>query len=205
MDVEHIVQSGGLLAIALIIFAETGLLAGFFLPGDTLLFSAGLFAATGRLNIGALVLTVILSAVIGDNVGYEIGRKTGHKIFKKEDGIFFRKEHIARAEKFYEQHGGKTIILARFIPIVRTFAPVVAGVGNMKHRSFFFYNIAGGIIWGGGITLTGYWFGDRIPNIEKYIVPLFILANIFTWTPVLWHVLKDPVSRKRLLDKLRRS
>ncbi|MCA9346971.1 VTT domain-containing protein [Candidatus Saccharibacteria bacterium] len=204
-NIDAIIQSGGLLAIALIIFAETGLLAGFFLPGDTLLFTAGLFAATGKLNIIALLITVILSAIIGDNVGYQIGKKTGHLIFKKKEGIFFRAEYIEKAQKFYEAHGGKTIVLARFVPIVRTFAPVVAGVGNMKRERFFFYNIFGGIIWGAGITLLGYYLGTKIPNIEKLVIPVFILANILTWSPVAWHVLKDRESRARLKKKLRRN
>lgn len=204
MNVDQIIQSGGLLAIGAIVFAETGLLIGFFLPGDTLLFSAGIFAATGRINIIALVVTVVISAIVGDNVGYQFGRKTGDKIFTKEDGIFFKKEYLARAHEFYQKHGGKTIVLARFVPVVRTFAPVVAGAGEMTRKSFMRYNIVGGVLWGGGITLLGYFLGNRIPHVEKYIIPLFILANIITWGPVVYHLLKDPKTRKKLRTKLSR-
>src|SRR3990167_753205 len=146
-DINQIIESGGLLLIALIVFAESGLLIGFFLPGDTLLLGAGILASQGSPSIGWLIVVVILAAVVGDNVGYEIGKRTGKRIFHKKDGILFRQEHILLAEKFYERHGGKTIILARFTPFIRTFAPVLAGVGNMPHRRFFFFNVTGGIIW----------------------------------------------------------
>jgi len=205
INVEMIVQSGGLIAIGLIVFAETGLLAGFFLPGDTLLFTAGIFAATGKLNIIALLFTVIIAAIVGDNVGYQFGKKTGHRIFKKKDGIFFKAEYIEKAEKFYEQHGGKTIILARFVPVVRTFAPVVAGVGKMPRQNFIFFNIVGGILWGGGITLLGYVFGNKIPNIEKLVLPIFVLANIITWSPVTYHLLKNPSTREKIKIKLTKN
>jgi membrane-associated protein len=202
INVNQVIESGGLIAVGLMVFAETGLLIGFFLPGDTLLFSSGIFAATGKINIIALLVTVILSSIIGNQVGYQIGEKTGHKIFNKEDGIFFRKEYILKAQAFYEKHGGKTVVLARFIPVVRTFAPVVAGMGDMNQASFTLYNIVGGILWGGGITLLGYVFGNKIPNIEKYVVPIFILANIITWSPVVYHALKDPVTRKKITHKI---
>jgi membrane-associated protein len=205
INVEQIIQTGGLLAIGAIVFAETGLLVGFFLPGDTLLFSAGIFAAAGKLNFIALVLTVIVCAIIGDNVGYQFGKKTGDKVFTKEDGIFFRKEYLEKAHSFYLKHGGKTIILARFVPVVRTFAPVVAGAGNMDQGSFMRYNMIGGIIWGGGVTSLGYFLGNRIPNVEHYIIPIFILANIITWGPVVWHILKDKDRRKQIVHKIARK
>jgi membrane-associated protein len=205
MNVEQIIQTGGLLAIGLMLFAETGLLIGFILPGDTLLFSAGIFAAAGHFNIVALLATTIITSIVGNNVGYEIGKRSGHRIFKREDGILFRKEYLVKANEFYEKHGGKTIVMARFVPIIRTFAPIVAGMGSMEMRRFTTYNIAGGIVWAGGITMLGFFFGDRIPNVEKYIVPLFILANIVTWGPVLWHVLKDPKARKKIKNKLTRK
>lgn len=205
VSVDSIVQSGGLLAIGFIVFAETGLLIGFFLPGDTLLFAAGIFAATGRLNIVALLATVITSSVIGSNVGYQIGKRTGHLIFNKEDGIFFRKDYLVRAQSFYKRYGGKTIVFARFIPVVRTFAPVVAGIGEMNYASFVRYNIIGGVLWGGGMTLLGFLFGNKIPNVEKLVLPIFIFANILTWSPVVYHVLKDPRTRKKLKAKLSRK
>jgi membrane-associated protein len=202
ISVDQLIQSGGLIAIGLVVFAETGLLAGFFLPGDTLLFSAGIFAAAGKMNIFALLAVVISAAIIGDNVGYQIGKKNGHKIFKKTDGIFFRTEYIEKAQKFYDKHGGKTIVFARFVPVVRTFAPVVAGIGKMNRRSFVLYNVVGGLVWGGGMTLLGYLFGAKIPNVEKYVVPIFVLANVVTWAPVVWHTLRDPLTRAKLSQKL---
>ncbi len=204
-DVQHIIESGGILIICLIVFAESGLFIGFFLPGDTLLLSAGIFASLGKLPLGWLMVGVILAAIIGDNVGYSIGRRTGHRIFKKKDGIFFRREHIERAEKFYEKHGGKTIILARFTPIVRTFAPLVAGVGKMPRRHFMLYNIIGGILWGGGVTLLGYWFGSKIPHLDKYIHYVLIFVVVASLGLALFHLLKDKTTRKLLAERLRLS
>ncbi len=202
LDVTSIIESGGLLLIGFIVFAESGLLVGFFLPGDTLLFTAGFFAAQGQLPLGWLIITVVIAAIVGDNVGYEIGKHTGKRIFTKDDGILFRKEHVKRAEKFYQVHGGKTIILARFVPIVRTFAPVVAGVGNMSHKRFFFFNVVGGIGWGGGVTLLGYWLGSKIPHIDRYLLPIVGLAMIFTFAPTVYHLVKDPKIRQKLWFKL---
>lgn len=198
LNVEHIIQSGGLLLIGLIVFAESGLLIGFFLPGDTLLFAAGFFAAQGKLSLFWLLVVLIVAAVVGDNVGYTIGKHTGKRIFKKKDGVIFRHEYIERAEDFYEKHGGKTIILARFVPIVRTFAPVVAGVGNMDRRKFMFYNIIGAVTWCVSITMLGYWLGSKIPNIDKYILPVILLATLFTFGPPLIHVWRDRRKTKKI-------
>lgn len=195
---EHILQSGGVLLVAAIVFAESGLLIGFFLPGDTLLFTAGFFASQGKLNIGFLLIATVIAAIIGDNVGYTIGRRTGHRVFKKKDGILFRAEYIEQAEKFYEKHGGKTITIARFIPVIRTFAPVVAGVGKMDRKKFMFYNIIGATIWGVGVTLLGYALGSRIPNIDKYLLPVIGLAMLLTFGPPMVHILKDGETRSRL-------
>lgn len=169
IDIEALIQSGGLLLVTLIIFAESGLLIGFFLPGDTLLFTAGFFAAQGKLPLGWLILCTTIAAIVGDNVGYTIGERTGPRIFRKKDGMFFRQDYIEKAEDFYERHGGKTIILARFVPVVRTFAPVVAGVGKMPRKRFFFYNVIGGVLWAAGVTLLGYWLGSKIPNIVRHL------------------------------------
>ena len=199
LNVEHILQSGGLLMVGLIVFAESGLLVGFFLPGDTLLFSAGFFAAQGKLPLIGLLMVVIISAILGDNVGYSFGRRTGHRIFKKQDGIIFRQEYLERASAFYEKHGGKTVVLARFIPIVRTFAPIVAGAAKMERRRFFAYNVIGAGIWGLGVTLLGYWLGSRIPDIDKYILPAVLVATIFTFTPAVYHIFKDANNRKKII------
>lgn len=202
-NVEHLIQSGGILLVAFIVFAESGLLVGFFLPGDTLLFTAGFFASQGALNLPLLILAVVTAAIVGDNVGYSIGRRTGHRIFKKEDGIFFHKDNIERAEAFYQAHGGKTIVLARFVPVVRTFVPVIAGVGKMPRKTFFIYNIIGGIVWGAGITLLGFWLGSKVDNVEKYILPVFLLATLATFGPALYHLLKDADNRERIAKKLK--
>lgn len=200
LNVETLIQTFGLIGIGAIIIAETGLLLGFFLPGDTLLFVAGFFASQGQLHIGWLLAVIIICAIIGDNIGYTIGHRAGRKIFKKEDGIFFRKDHLQRAEKFYEEHGGKTIIMARFVPVVRTFAPLVAGVGKMPHRRFTAFNIIGAMIWGFGITLLGYFAGGLIDPalIELLIVPIFIAATLVTFGPGLYHLAKEKNIRAKI-------
>jgi membrane-associated protein len=145
-----------------------------------------------------LLIATVVAAVVGDNVGYTIGRRTGHRIFKKKDGILFRAEYIEQAEKFYEKHGGKTITLARFVPIVRTFAPVVAGVAKMDRRKFMLYNITGAAVWGIGVTMLGYALGSKIPNIDKYLLPAVGLATLLTFGPPLVHILKDAETRAKL-------
>ncbi len=202
-NIESLLQSGGLLFVAFIVFAESGLLVGFFLPGDSLLFPAGLFAAQGKLPIIGLILSVIAAAVIGDNVGYSIGRRAGPRLFRKQDGILFRKEYIERAEAFYERHGGKTIIMARFVPVMRTLAPVVAGVGKMPRKRFVLFNIIGGALWGGGVTLAGYWLGSKIPNVDKYVLPTVLLAILISVGPAVYHLLKDRRTRQALAAKIR--
>jgi membrane-associated protein len=200
-EVQHIIESGGILLIGLIIFAETGLLLGFFLPGDTLLFAAGFFVAQGKLPLPLLLIVVILSAILGNEVGYEIGSRTGKKIFRKKDGILFREEYITRASDFYEKHGGKTIVLARFVPIVRTFSSVVAGVGKMSRIKFLTYNIIGAFMWCLTIILLGVWLGNRVPNIDKFILPAVLLATVFTMGPTIYHVGKELIKRKLLSKK----
>lgn len=205
INVEHIIQGAsvvtGLIVIGGMVFAESGLLIGFFLPGDTLLFTAGFFAAQGKLPLGWLILVVVIAAIVGDSVGYNIGHRTGHRIFRKKDGIFFRQEHIARAETFYQAHGGKTIIFARFIPVIRTFAPLVAGVGKMTYKRFLAFNIIGAVLWGSGVILLGHWLGSRIPNIDHYLLPVVLLATLFTFSPMLLHIIRDVETRQKLIAK----
>lgn len=203
LDVANIIESGGLLLIAVIIFAESGLLVGFFLPGDTLLFGAGLYASQGKLSLPLLLISVIVAAVLGDNVGYSIGRRSGPRLFNKKDSLFFRQEYIDQAEKFYEKHGGKTIILARFIPIIRTFAPVVAGIGKMPRQRFMAFNIVGGISWGAGMPLLGYYIGSRIPHLDKYIDLVIVGVVLLSLGLSLAHLLKDPKFRRQLLHKIK--
>jgi membrane-associated protein len=202
-DVNHIIQAGGILIVSLIIFAESGLLIGFFLPGDTLLFGAGLAASQGKISLLVLILATIVAAVIGDNTGYEIGKRMGRKVFIKKDGILFRKEYISTAEKFYEKHGGKTIIIARFTPIVRTFAPVVAGASNMPHRRFFAFNVIGGTIWGAGMPLLGYFLGKRIPGLDKYMELVILGVVAISILLAVGHILRDQKTRALLKERAR--
>lgn len=200
---EHIIETGGILLIAAIVFAESGLLIGFFLPGDTLLFGAGLYASQGRISIWLLVLSVIIAAILGDNVGYSIGRRTGHRIFKKKDSLLFKHEYIEQAEKFYERHGGKTIIMARFMPIIRTFAPVVAGVGKMPRQRFVAFNVIGGLLWGAGMPLLGYTIGSRIPELDKYIELVMIGVVVASIAVAFGHILKEKDNRRILKARIR--
>lgn len=208
LDPVHLLEGAsvltGLLLIGLIVFAETGLLIGFFLPGDTLLFTAGFFAAQGKLPLAGVLIVIAVAAVIGDNVGYTIGRRTGPKMFTKKDGIVFRRDHILRAEKFYEKHGGKTLIFARFVPIIRTFAPMVAGIGKMPRKRFMAYNVVGALVWTLTVTLLGYALGNVIPDIDKYIMPALAIAMVVTFGPTILHLLRDKRLRVWLGGQLRR-
>jgi membrane-associated protein len=178
-DVETMVRVGGLSAMTAIVFAETGLMVGFFLPGDSLLVTAGVFAANGRLSIWWLNVLLVAAAILGDTVGYWIGRKAGPALFNRPRSRFFNPAHLRRAHDFYEKHGGKTIIIARFMPIVRTFAPVVAGMGKMEYRRFLSFNVFGGLLWVVSMTLIGYYLGQFAwvkKNIEIVIVIVVFLS-----------------------------
>jgi len=203
LNIDHIIQRGGVLLVAAIIFAESGLLVGFFLPGDTLLFGAGLAASQGKFSLIWLIIAVIGASILGDNVGYSIGRRTGPRLFNKKDSILFHQDYVKRAQSFYEKHGGKTIILARFIPIIRTFAPVVAGVGKMPRRRFFFFNIFGGIFWGGGMAILGYEVGSRIPHLDKYIDWAILGVVVISVALAVFHMLKDQKTRVLIRQKVR--
>jgi membrane-associated protein len=178
-DVETLVRVGGLAAMTAIVFSETGLLIGFFLPGDSLLVTAGVFAAAGKLNVWHLIGVLSIAAIAGDTVGYWFGRRVGPALFKRPKSLLFNPAHLRRAHDFYEKHGGKTIIIARFMPIIRTFAPIVAGMGGMNYRRFVSFNVFGGIFWVASMTGIGYFLG-RIPgvreNIEIVIVVVIFLS-----------------------------
>jgi len=182
-DVQGLIQWGGTLLICAIIFAETGLFVGFFLPGDSLLVTAGVFAASGHLSLFLLLSVVSLCAVVGDQVGYFIGRSTGDTLYRKEDSFFFRKKHLARAHDFYEKYGGKTIVLARFVPIVRTFAPAVAGAARMDYRRFVFFNVIGGILWVWSMVLIGYFLGSAIPGVSEHIETVIVIVVALSLMP----------------------
>jgi membrane-associated protein len=168
-DVEFLVRTGGLVLLTIIVFVETGLLIGFFLPGDSLLVTAGIFAANGDLDLLTLNVSLSAAAIVGDTVGYRIGYTTGPKIFTRENSLLFNRKHLISAKEFYDRYGGFTIVIARFIPMIRTFAPVVAGVGAMPYRRFLAFNVFGGIFWVMSTTLAGYFLGTLIPNIQEQI------------------------------------
>lgn len=203
LSIDKAILGGGLIAIGATVFAESGLLIGFFLPGDTLLFGAGILASQGTFPLGWLILVVIVSAIVGDNVGYSIGRRAGNRLFKRKESVLFHPDQLARAEKFYEAHGGKTIIMARFVPIVRTFAPMVAGAGKMSRGRFMIFNVIGGILWGGGITLLGYFLGNRLPWLEDYITPVILGIVVLSFALALFHLLKEKETRELLAKKLK--
>lgn len=198
-------RATGLLGVFAIVFAESGLFIGFFLPGDSLLFTAGFLASQGVFSLVSLMAGCFVAAVAGDNVGYAFGLRTGKRIFTRETSFLFHRDHIMRAKVFYEAHGPKTIILARFIPVVRTFAPIVAGVGEMNYRIFLFYNIIGGALWSLGLTGLGYFLGSVIPNIDQYLIPLVGLIIFVSILPPLVHILKNKehrASMRRWIKKI---
>ncbi len=183
---DELIRLGGYTVLVAIIFAETGLLFGFFLPGDSLLVTAGLLAVgDGPLQIGPLIALLWLAAIAGDSVGYAIGYQVGPRLFRRESSRFFHKDHLLRTQRFYQKHGAKTIVLARFVPIVRTFAPTVAGVGKMRYRTFLIYNVLGGLGWVLSMTLAGYWLGRTIPDIERHLHWVIGIVILVSFIPIL--------------------
>ncbi len=197
----EIISTLGTIGVIAIIFIETGLFVGFFLPGDSLLITAGFFASQGYVSLPILLVGTFIASVLGDNTGYFFGKKIGPKIFTKEDSTFFKKSHITKAQDFYNTHGKKTIILARFIPVVRTFAPIVAGVGNMQYRTFFLYNLMGVFIWTWGALLFGYFFGQLIPDAEKYIYLVVIFIVVVSSLPAVKQIVKEGIRQMRAVDE----
>jgi len=183
LDPNFLISMVGLVGVFLIIFAESGLFFGFFFPGDSLLFTAGLLSSQGYFNIWILLFGVIISAILGDNVGYAFGKKTGPSIFNKDNSCFFNKKYIGYARDFYEKHGNKTIIFARFIPVVRTFAPIVAGVGGMNYKNFFLYNCIGGFFWSILSVGAGYILGEVIPNVNEALLEIIIIVIFVSFLP----------------------
>ena len=184
VSLADLIRWGGYLVLVAIVFCETGLLVGFFLPGDSLLITAGLVAAAGSLDIWLLNLLLIPAAIIGDSVGYAIGYRAGPRLFTKEQSLLFSRKHLLRTREFYEKYGGKTIVLARFIPLLRTFAPVVAGIGQMQYRRFLFYNVFGGVLWVTSLTWAGYLLGTLIPDISRYIHIVVLVVIALSMVPV---------------------
>ena len=193
----HLIQAGGLVLIAAIIFGESGMFIGFFFPGDTLLLSAGVFAAAGKLSLVTLIPVIALAAIAGDNVGYHIGKRYGRQLFRKPDGLVFRQEYVQRSEKFYEKYGSKTMLLAHFVPVVRTFAPAVAGVARMNYRQFVIFDAIGDTAWAAAVTLVGFWFGSRVHNLDHYILLAVAAAMVITLGPTVYHVAKALLEKQR--------
>lgn len=190
LDPEKILDGLGPFAtvgLLLIVFAESGLLFGFFLPGDSLLFTAGLLASQDKfgLNFPVLLVGCFAAAVLGDQVGYLFGRRAGPALFRRPDSRIFKQEYVHRTKEFFEHHGPKTIVLARFVPVVRTFAPILAGVGDMRYSTFFRYNIVGGLLWGAGVTTLGYVLGSTIKDIDRYLLPMILVIVLLSVAPAL--------------------
>lgn len=194
-NVPELIRMGGLIGLVAVVFAETGLMVGFFLPGDSLLVTAGLFAAKGDLNIVWLNLALMAAAIVGDATGYWIGRRAGQALYNRPNSFFFRKQHLVKTHEFYEKHGGKTIVIARFVPIIRTFAPVVAGAAEMTYRQFALYNIAGGIGWVASMTLTGYFLGRAIPDIDKHIHIVVAVVIFLSLLPAIISIAREKLKK----------
>lgn len=199
IDLITFIRAAGYLGLFFVVFAESGLFAGFFLPGDSLLFTAGFLASQGYFSIFILAPLLFVAAVLGDNFGYAFGKKVGPSLFRKEDSLFFHKDHIARAREFYGRFGGKTIIIARFVPVVRTFAPILAGVGEMRYSAFFFYNIIGACFWALGMPLFGFFLGSVIPDAERYLLPLIGVIVILSFLPAAIPILREKKHREQII------
>lgn len=201
LDVHFLIKTFGYPGLFAIVFAETGLFLGFFLPGDSLLIAAGIFAAKGDLNVVLVLILLFIAGVLGNTVGYLFGQKVGKRLFNREDSLLFHKKHLKHAHAFYEKHGGKAIILARFVPVVRTFAPIVAGIGDMPATTFMLYNIMGAILWTVGIVLLGFFLGSVIP--DKYFEPIVVLVIIISLLPAVYEATNSKEKRKRILHALK--
>ncbi len=208
-DLQALITTVGVIGVAAIVFAESGLLIGFFLPGDSLLFTAGFLTQQGVITINVHVFAAILfiAAAAGDSVGYAFGHKVGRRLFKRKESLLFHPDNLAHAERFYEEHGSKTIVLARFIPVVRTFAPIVAGIGRMKYRTFLAYNLVGAFLWAVGLTYVGYfvgaWFESRGVSIDHYLLPIIAVIVLISIAPPAIHILKDKKQRHAIAQQLR--
>lgn len=190
MDPKSLIETFGTIGLLAIVFAESGLLIGFFLPGDSLLFTAGLLASQGVLNLPVILAGCFVAAVAGDQVGYMFGTRVGPALFNRPDSRLFRRSYLEKAQQYFEKQGPKTIFLARFIPVVRTFAPIVAGVGQMPYRTFVTFNLVGGLLWSVGVTLLGYFLGKSIPNVDHYLLPAVAVIVVVSFIPVVREIMK---------------
>lgn len=204
LNVNHILQTGGMVALLAIIFAESGLLVGFFLPGDTLLIPAGILASQHKFaSIYILVPSVAIAAIIGYQVAYAFGRRAGPKVFKRKDGLLFRQDYIPRTQNFVNHHGNKAMILGRFVAVVRTFVPIMAGVGEMPRKQFTFYNIVGGTLWATSLLLSSYWVGQKVDHVDRFIVPIVVIGVVLTVGGEVLFLVRSSSSRKQFAKALR--
>lgn len=203
-DLQHAIRTIGLFGVFAVVFAETGLLIGFFLPGDSLLFTAGFLASQGIFDITALSVGCFVAAVLGNFAAYAFGARVGRRLFERPDSRFFKQEHLVKAHAFYERYGARALILARFIPVVRVFAPVVAGVGLMSYRRFALVNVVGGALWAFGLTWAGYWLGRSIPNVDHYLLPIVGAIVLLSVLPGVLHVWNDREQRAAVIASVRR-
>lgn len=183
LDPAAIVKAGGYLGIAIAVFAESGLLFGVVLPGDSLLFAAGLLAASGFLSVLPLIVVIVLAAIAGDSVGYWFGSAVGDSLWKRQDSRLWKREYLERTKHFYDRFGPRAVVLARFIPVIRTVAPMFAGIARMPYRSFFKYNVMGALTWGAGVPLAGFWLGSAFPAVEHYLLPLSLAIIVVSFLP----------------------
>ena len=190
LDLVPLIKIVGYPGLFTAVFLESGVFFGFFLPGASMLFTAGLLASQGFFNVWVLIPLLTLAAILGDNVGYWFGNKVGIRLFLRPNSRFFKHEYLVRAKDFYDRHGALAILLARFVPIVRTFAPIIAGIVEMRYRVFFFYNIAGAIAWGAGVTFLGYYLGERFPFVQHYLMLIVFLIIVVTTIPLFWELLR---------------
>lgn len=190
-DLVTLIQTVGYLGVFGMIFAESGLFFGFFFPGDSLLFTSGFLASQGLFDIRILIPLFTIAAILGDSVGYWTGATAGNWLMRRKDSFFFKKRYIRNAEVFYKKHGGKTLILARFVPAVRTFVPIVAGMANMKYRHFLAYNVIGGVLWGAGLSVAGYFLGSKIPHVDRYLLPIVLVIVFVSLLPGILHMRHD--------------
>ncbi len=203
-DLIDFIATFSLIGVALVVFAESGLLIGFFLPGDSLLLTTGLLTHREVIpfSIHFVVAVLFVAAVAGDNVGYWFGKRVGRKLFQREDSAIFHKSNLIKAEEFYKRHGGKTIVLARFVPFARTFAPIIAGISHMNYRTFFTYNVVGALLWAAGLTYLGYYAGAWLEaqgvDIDKYLLPIIGGVILLSVLPAIYHGLKDEEQRETL-------
>jgi membrane-associated protein len=203
-DLAQIIETVGYIGLFAIVFAESGLFFGFFLPGDSLLLTAGLLASQGKLDMAILAIILPIAAILGDSVGYWFGKKTGPHIFNRDESLLFRRKNLLAAKAFYDRHGGKTIVMARFMPFIRTFAPIVAGAVEMSYARFLLFNVFGGMLWGVGVTAAGYFLGQSVPDIDRYFLAIVAAVIVVSALPTMIHLAREygPQLRRRLLVRM---